>query len=66
MRGFVLTPSYRVTNGRAEVHLHAVLETGEAALLVDDRFPPYFFVRASDRHTLGGRRPPPTSRRSRS
>ena len=53
MRGFVLTPSYRVTNGRAEVHLHAVLETGEAALLVDDRFPPYFFVRVSDRHTLG-------------
>ncbi len=48
MRGFVLTPSYRVIGGRAEVHLHAVLETGEAALLVDDRAPPYFFVRAAD------------------
>ncbi|MCI0584605.1 MAG: DNA polymerase II [Chloroflexi bacterium] len=52
MRGFVLTPSYRVADGRAEVHLHAVLETGEPALLVDDRFPPYFFVPAADRDAL--------------
>ncbi|MGH7358709.1 MAG: DNA polymerase domain-containing protein, partial [Candidatus Rokuibacteriota bacterium] len=52
MRGFVLTPSYRVSNGRAEVHLHAVLETGEPALLVDDRSPPYFFVRAADGDAL--------------
>ena len=52
MRGFVLTPTYRVANGRAEVHLHAVLESGEAALVVDDRFSPYFFVRAADRDGL--------------
>jgi DNA polymerase-2 len=34
------------------VHLHAVLEGGEAALVVDDRLPPYFFVRAADRDAL--------------
>ena len=52
MRGFILTPTYRVAGGRAEVHLYAVLETGEPALIVDDRFPPYFFVRAADRDAL--------------
>ncbi len=46
-RGFVLTPTYRVVAGRPEVHLHAVLETGEPALVLDDRFRPYFFVRAA-------------------
>ena len=47
-RGFVLTPTYRVVNGVPEVHLHAVLEGGEPALVVDDRFVPYFFVRGTD------------------
>ena len=41
-----------MADGRAEVHLHAVLETGEAALVVDDRFRPYFFVRAAERDAL--------------
>ena len=48
MRGFILTPTYRVVGGRAEVHLHAVLEDGGPALIVDDRLTPYFFVRAAD------------------
>ncbi len=47
-RGFILTPTYRVVRGRPEVHLHAVLENGEPALVVDDRLVPYFFVRAAD------------------
>jgi DNA polymerase-2 len=47
-RGFILTPTYRVARGRPEVHLHAILETGEPALVVDDRLGPYFFVRAPD------------------
>ena len=42
-----------MVDGRAEVHLHAVLESGEAALVVDDRSAPYFFVRAADRDALG-------------
>jgi DNA polymerase II len=56
-RGFVLTPTYRVAAGRPEVHLYAVLESGEPALVVDDRLAPYFFVRAADAETvrrLGG------------
>ncbi len=47
-RGFILTPTYRVVGRRPEVHLYAVLESGDPALVVDDRFRPYFFVRASD------------------
>jgi DNA polymerase-2 len=47
-RGFVLTPTYRIAAGRPEVHVHAVLEGGEPALLVDDRQAPHFWVRAAD------------------
>ena len=47
-RGFILTPTYRIAGGVPEVHLHAVLEGGEAALIVDDRLVPYFFVRAAE------------------
>ena len=53
-RGFVLTPTYRVIGGRPEVHLHAVLESGEPALVIDDREAPYFFVPAG-----AGERGPP-------
>src|SRR5581483_8411779 len=41
-------PTYRVVDGRPEVHLHAALETGEPALVIDDRVRPYFFVPARD------------------
>jgi DNA polymerase-2 len=47
-RGFLLTPTYRIAAGRPEVHLHAVMEGGEPAVVVDDRLTPYFFVRARD------------------
>ncbi len=50
-RAFILTPTYRFAAGRPEVHLHAVLESGEPALVVDDRLAPYFFVRAADAPT---------------
>jgi DNA polymerase II len=56
-RGFILTPTYRIVRGRPEVHLHAVLESGEPALLVDDRLAPYFFVRARDAETAASRLP---------
>ncbi len=48
MRGFVLTPTYRVERGVPEVHLYGVLENGEPCLLIDDRVQPHFFVRQSD------------------
>ena len=43
-RGFVLTPTYRTVAGRPQVHLYAVLESGESALIVDDRFRPYLLA----------------------
>lgn len=57
MRGFLLTPTYRVVNGVPEVHLYGVLESGEPCLIIDDRTRPHFFVRAADADTvraLGG------------
>jgi len=47
-RGFVLTPTYRVVAGRPQVHLYAVLEGGEPALVVDTGLRPYCFVRRED------------------
>ena len=42
------------------MHLHAVLEGGEPALVVDDRFSPYFYVRSADGDAL--RRAVPAAR----
>src|SRR5207245_3721622 len=47
-RGFILTPTYRIAAGAPHVHLHSVLESGEPALIIDERLAPYFFVRAAD------------------
>ena len=49
MRGFILTPTYRVRGGVPEVRLYGVLEDGRPFLAIDDRARPYFFVRAADR-----------------
>jgi len=48
MRGFILTPTYRVVHGVPEVHLYGVLESGEPCLIIDDRTRPHFFVRERD------------------
>ena len=48
MRGFLLTPTYRVVRGIPEVHLYGVLESGEPCLIIDDRSRPHFFIRTSD------------------
>jgi len=42
--GFILQPTYRVREDRAVVQLFGRLESGEAFLVEDDRFRPYFFV----------------------
>ena len=44
VRGFILTPTYRLSGGAPVVHLHGILETGEPCLLLDDRLRPYFFL----------------------
>jgi DNA polymerase-2 len=54
LRGFILPPTYRVVRGVPEVHLHAVLENGEPALIIDDRVRPYFFVRTADEASVRG------------
>ena len=63
-RGFILTPTYRVHGGRPAVHLYAVLENGEAALVVDDRLAPHFFVAARDAERVRGASVIPTSLRT--
>jgi len=55
-RGFVLTPTHRVVDGRPEVRLYAVLEDGTPALLVDDRQEAYFFVRTAEAERVRGAR----------
>ncbi len=46
MRGFILQPTYRIVDGRPEVHLYGTLESGESFCVIDDRVRPYFFVPA--------------------
>src|SRR5439155_937104 len=41
-----------VRAGGAHVHLQSVLESGEPALIIDERLAPYFFVRAADEAAL--------------
>ena len=53
-RGFILTPTYRVHGGRPTVHLYAALESGEPALVIDDRLAPHFFVAARDADRVRG------------
>jgi len=53
MRGFLLTPTYRMRDGVPEIHLYGVLESGEPFLIIEDRVRPYFFVRSADATRLG-------------
>ncbi len=46
-RGLIVQPTYRIRNGIPVVRLFGRLETGEAFLVEDDRFRPYFFVPAA-------------------
>ena len=54
--GLILHPSYRVREGRPVVRLVGRLEHDVAFLVEDDRFRPYFFVRASEAHHAAGER----------
>jgi DNA polymerase-2 len=55
-RGYILQPTYRVREGRPVVQLFGKLEDGEAFLMEEDRFRPYFFARAADAAHLAGER----------
>jgi DNA polymerase-2 len=52
--GFLLQPTYRVRDGIPVVQLYGRLEDGRAFQIEDDRFRPYFFVRAEDAELLRG------------
>ena len=52
--GLILQPTYRVRNGRPVVQLYGRLDDGPPFLVEDDRFRPYFFVRASEAHRAAG------------
>ncbi len=52
--GFLLQPTYRVRDGVPVVQLYGRLEDGRAFQIEDDRFRPYFFVRAEDAELLRG------------
>jgi DNA polymerase-2 len=43
-RGFIVQPAVRARNGVAIVQLYGRLESGDAFLVEDDRFRPYFFA----------------------
>ncbi len=55
-RGFILQPTSRVRQGRAVVQLFGRLESGEAFLIEDERFEPYFFVDERGAALLHGER----------
>jgi DNA polymerase II len=52
--GFLLQPTYRVRDGVPVIQLHGRLADGRAFQIEDDRFRPYFFVRAADADLLRG------------
>ena len=56
VRGFILQPTYRVRRGIPVVQLYGRLETGQAFLVEDDRFRPYFFVPREQAGRLRGTR----------
>jgi DNA polymerase-2 len=52
--GFVLQPAYRIRGGIPVVQLFGRLASGEAFLVEDDRFRPYFFADPRARTLLSG------------
>ena len=52
--GLILQPSYRLHKGHPVIRLFGRLDGGEAFLVEDDRFRPYFFVLEEQARLLGG------------
>ncbi len=62
-RGFVVQPTYRVRDGVPVVQLYGRLESGDAFLVEDERFRPYFFATADAAGAIPGARVLPTELR---
>ena len=54
--GFIVHPTYRLRGGRAVVQLFGRLASGEAFLVEDTRFRPYFFTHPEATRLLAGER----------
>src|SRR5215510_12810129 len=54
--GFIVHPTYRLRGGRAVVQLFGRLATGEAFLVEDTRFRPYFFTHPDSARLLADER----------
>ena len=54
--GFILQPTYRLREDRPVVQLFGRLESGEAFLVEDNRFQPYFFVPKQQEAALAAER----------
>ena len=48
MKGFIVYPSYRIKEGKAQVLLYGRLENGESFATIND-FKPYFWIKQSDK-----------------
>ena len=54
--GFIVQPTYRLREDRPVVQLFGRLESGEAFLVEDNRFQPYFFVPKQQEAALAAER----------
>ena len=54
--GFIVSPTYRLRGGRAVVQLFGRLASGEAFLVEDERYRPYFFTHPEATRLLAGER----------
>ena len=52
--GFIVQPTYRIRDGAPVVQLFGRLESGDAFLVEETRYRPYFFVRAGEEDALAG------------
>jgi len=48
MKGFIVYPTYRITEGKAQVLLYGRLENGESFVTIND-FKPYIWIRHADK-----------------
>lgn len=48
MKGFIIYPTYRILNGKAQIMLFGRLENGDSFVTIND-FKPYFWIKKDDR-----------------
>ena len=51
MKGFILYPTYRTSQGESEILLFGKLENGES-FVASIRYEPYFYIRTKDKNKI--------------